>query len=51
VWRESCFLCAVLAHRGWSLVALAGVLAGGAAAFRALEPGRESTWTESIFRA
>jgi len=51
LWREWCFLRAVVAHRGWSLFILAGVLVGGATAFRALEPGRESTWMESVFRA
>ncbi|MCY2959449.1 MAG: NAD-binding protein [Planctomycetota bacterium] len=51
LWREWCFLRAVAAHRAWSLGILAGLLVGGGWAFRVLDPGREMTFVESVYRA
>jgi voltage-gated potassium channel len=51
LWREWCFLRAVVAHRGWSLAVLVVLVIGGAIAFRVLDPGRDATYVESVYRA
>lgn len=51
VWREWCFLRAVIALRGWSLLVLVALVVGGAIAFRVLDPGRDATYVESVYRA
>lgn len=50
-WREWCFLRAVLAHRGWSLVILASLLAGGGLAFQIEDPGHDAPFVERVYRS
>lgn len=49
LWREWCFVRAVLAHRGGSFVFLAGLLLLGGLCFRSLEPERQHSFWGSLF--
>jgi hypothetical protein len=51
LWREWCFLRAVLAHRGPSLALFAALVVLGRLAFRELDLGREATFAEIVYRA
>lgn len=50
LWREWCFLRAVIAHRGWSLALLVALLLGGAWSFRALDPAHDDGLVWNVFR-
>lgn len=49
LWRECCFLRAVLAHRGGSFALLAGLLLLGGACFRVFEPEKQHGFWSSLY--
>jgi Trk K+ transport system NAD-binding subunit len=49
LWREWCFVRAILAHRGPSFLVLCGLLVLGGACFRVFEPEKQHSFWVSIY--